>query len=59
MEKGELARKLITSIIEADATGEAVRKFINRGKGYLFFGIAVDLPYLQLTKELLQETGTR
>jgi len=59
MKKEELARKLITSIIEADATEDAVRKFINKAKEYPFFGIAVDLPYLELAKELLQKTETR
>lgn len=59
MEKAELSRRLITSIIKADATENTVKDFINREKGELFGGIAVDLPYLDLAKELLQGTGTR
>lgn len=59
MKKEELARKLITSIIEADVTGDVVRKFIEKAKEYPFFGIAVDLPYLEVAKELLQGTETR
>ncbi|MEA1964847.1 MAG: deoxyribose-phosphate aldolase [Candidatus Aerophobetes bacterium] len=59
MKKNELARKLVTSIIETDVTEDAVRKFIKKAKEYPFRAIAVDLPYLEITKELLQGTDTR
>lgn len=59
MKKEELARSLITSIIQADVTEKMVREFIKWAREYRFFGIAVDLPYLEVAKELLQETGTR
>lgn len=59
MKKEELARKTIALIIKADATEDTVREFIKRAKEYPFSGIAVDLPYLEVAKELLQGTETR
>lgn len=57
MRKEELARKIKTGILEADVTEDAVRKFIEKAKRYPFRAIAVDAPYFEVTKELLQGTG--
>jgi deoxyribose-phosphate aldolase len=59
MDKEELARKLATSLIEADVTEDDVKKFIEKAKKNPFRAIAVDLPYLELAKKLLQGTGIR
>jgi len=59
MRKEELARKLITSLVEADVTENALKEFVGWAKKYPFFGIAFDLPYLELARELLQGTETR
>jgi len=57
--KEELAKKLLTSIIETDVAEDAVRKFFEKWKKYPLWAIAVDLPYIKVAKELLQGTGTR
>ncbi|MEA1964848.1 MAG: deoxyribose-phosphate aldolase [Candidatus Aerophobetes bacterium] len=57
MKKEELARKIKTGILEADVTEDAVRKFIKKAKEYPFRAIAVDSPYFEVAKELLQGTG--
>jgi deoxyribose-phosphate aldolase len=59
IKKEELAKKLITSLIESNVTENDIKKFIRETKEYPFHGIAVDLPYLELTKKLLHGTGIR
>jgi len=59
VKKEELAKKIVTSLIEADVTEDAVRKFIEKWKKYPLRAIAVDLPYIEIAKELLQGTDIR
>jgi len=59
MTKEDLAKKLVTSLIEADVTEDAIRKFIEKWREYPLRAIAVDLPYIEVAKELLEGTGIR
>jgi len=52
-----LAPFVITSIIKATVTPDDVYNFVSRMKQYPFAAIAVDLPYVSLTRELLEDTG--
>ena len=52
-----LAPFVITSIIKATVTPDDVHNFISRMKQYPFAAIAVDLPYVSLARELLEDTG--
>lgn len=59
MTKNELAKKFIVSLIEADVTNESQRKFISEMRAYPFYAIAVDLPYIDLAKDLLSGKNIR
>lgn len=59
MERNELARKLVTSLIEANVTADDVGLFVKKVKKYPFYGIAVDLPYLESAKRWLEGTDIR
>jgi len=59
MTKEEVAKKMVISLIETDVTEEMVVEFVNKYKSLPFYGIASDLNYLSIVKELLKGTGIR
>jgi deoxyribose-phosphate aldolase len=59
LEPIQLAPYIISSLIEADITGEDIASFVEDVKPYEFPSLAVDLPYIDLLNELLEGTATR
>ena len=59
MKPEEMARVIISSLIEADVTGSDITQFVNEMKPYGFASLAVDLPFIDLTVELLKDVPTR
>jgi deoxyribose-phosphate aldolase len=59
MKPEELAKCIISSLIEADVTSSDVTKFVTELKPYGFASLAVDLPYLDLTFDLLKDVPTQ
>jgi len=55
----ELARRIITSIIEASVTEGHIKEFLEKVDGIPFYGIAVDLPFLSISADLLKNTDTK
>jgi deoxyribose-phosphate aldolase len=59
MTVNELAKRFVVSLIEAYVTEESQRDFINEMSVYPLYAIAVDLPYIDLAKELLTGKGIK
>jgi len=59
MKQEEMAKVIISSLIEADVTAADITQFVNEVKSYGFASLAVDLPFIDLTVNLLQDVATR
>ena len=59
MTKSELAERFVVSLIEANVTENSQKDFINEMSAYPFYAIAVDLPYIDLAKNLLAEKSIK
>ncbi len=55
---GEMPKYIITSLIEADVTEAHIRDFLTRVKPHGFLSVAVDLPYLDLAVDVLNDVDT-
>jgi len=59
LKPAELAPYIVSSLIEADITEADIKAFVGDVKPYGFPSLAVDLPYIDLLRELLSGTKTR
>ncbi|MCK4393179.1 hypothetical protein KAX17_09770, partial [Candidatus Bipolaricaulota bacterium] len=59
MKPEEMAKVIISSLIEADVTASDITQFVNNVKPYGFASLAVDLPFIDITVDLLKDVSTR
>jgi len=59
MKPEEMAKVIISSLIEANVTASDINQFVNDVKPYGFASLAVDLPFIDLTVDLLEDVPTR
>jgi deoxyribose-phosphate aldolase len=59
MKPEEMAKVIISSLIEADVTAADITQFVNDVKPYGFASLAVDLPFIDLAVELLKDVSIR
>lgn len=59
MKPEQMAEVIISSLIEADVTAADITKFVNEVKPYGFASLAVDLPFIDITVDLLKDVSTR
>ena len=55
----EMAKYVITSLIEADVTAEDIAHFVDEIKPFSLVSFAVDLPYISLAVDLLKDVPTQ